>query len=133
MPGAPSTTQFLHSIQSSDAPIFGRRKINHQPPHPVTHVVASAKRVVLVLQNKSIQRVDQSRPDGRVETIDLSKTSGGDRNGSSLTRSCKVSGQILIGPKRTRKQQMLFNFWDGGPWVVRLNLTSLSCLKAQKR
>ena len=89
--GAPSTTQFLHSIQSSDAPIFGRRKINHQPPHPVTHVVASAKRVILVLANKSIQRVDQSRPDGKVETIDLSKTSGGDRNGSSLTRSCKVS------------------------------------------
>ena len=93
--GVPSTTQFLHSIQSSDAPIFGRRKINHQPPHPVTHVVASAKRVVLVLANKSIQRVDQSRPDGRVETIDLSKTSG-DRNGSSLTRSCKVSVRYKI-------------------------------------
>ena len=89
--GNPSTTQFLHSIQSSDAPIFGRRKINHVPPAPVTHVVASARRVVLVLQNKSVQRVDQSRPNGTVETIDLSKSSGGDRNGSSLTRSCKVS------------------------------------------
>ena len=89
MATAPSTTQFLHSIQSSDGPIFGRRKINHLPPHPVTHVVASAKRVVLVLANKSVQRVDQSRPDGRVETIDLSKNV--DRNGGSLTRACKVS------------------------------------------
>ena len=90
MPGAPSTTQFLHSIQSNEGPIFGRRKINHLPPHPVTHVVASAKRVVLVLANKSVQRVDQSRQDGRVETIDLSKNVGGDKNGSSLTRHCKV-------------------------------------------
>ena len=86
---APSTTQLLHSLQSTDGPIFGRRKINHLPPHPVTHVVASAHRVVLVLGNKSVQRVDQSRPDGKIETIDISK--GVDRNGPSLTRSCKVS------------------------------------------
>ena len=95
MPGAPSTTQFLHSIQSNEGPIFGRRKINHLPPHPVTHVVASAKRVVLVLANKSVQRVDQSRQDGRVETIDLCKSVGGDKNGASLTRHCKVRKHFI--------------------------------------
>ena len=86
---APSTTQLLHSLQSTEGPIFGRRKINHLPPHPVTHVVASSHRVVLVLGNKSVQRVDQSRPDGKIETIDISKSV--DKNGPSLTRSCKVS------------------------------------------
>ena len=99
--GAPSTTQFLHSIQSNEAPIFGRRKINHLPPHPVTHVVASAKRVVLVLANKSVQRVDQSRQDGRVETIDLCKTVG-DKNSASLTRHCKVINETKNNVKGVR-------------------------------
>ena len=87
--GVPSTTQFLHSLQSTDRPIFGRRKINHVPPHPVAHVVVSSKRIVLVLANKTIQRVDQSKEDVKMDTVDLSK--------DPLTKSCKI-GQVFLDP-----------------------------------
>ena len=67
------TTQFMNAKLAADKPIFTRAKINHIPPHPVTHLIASNQRIILVLANKTIQRVDQTRPEDNLEVIDISK------------------------------------------------------------
>jgi hypothetical protein len=76
VPAKMGTTQFMNAKLATDKPIFTRSKINHNPSHPVTHLVASNRRIILALANKTIQRVDQSRPDDNIEHIDLSKTLG---------------------------------------------------------
>ena len=48
-----STTAVLNAaLASENRPIFGRRQINHSPPHPVTQLVAANGKIVLVLQVK---------------------------------------------------------------------------------
>ena len=71
-----STTSFLNAALANERPIFGRRQVQHVPPHPVIHLVAASGKIVMVLANKSIQRVDQTAADASVETIDLAKTIG---------------------------------------------------------
>ena len=68
------TTQFMNAKLAQDKPIFTRAKINHAPPAPITHLVASNRRICLVLQSKNVQRVDQTRSDDNIELIDVSKT-----------------------------------------------------------
>ena len=67
------TTQFMHSKLASEKPIFIKAKVNHTPTHPVFQLLASNRRIVMVLGNKTIQRIDQSRPDDNFETIDIGK------------------------------------------------------------
>ena len=67
------TTQFMNAKLAADKPIFTRAKINHIPPHPVTHLIASNRRIILVLANKTIQIVDQTRSEDNLEVIDISK------------------------------------------------------------
>ena len=67
------TTQFMNAKLAAEKPIFTRAKINHVPPHPVTHLIASNRRIILVLANKTIQRVDQTRSEDNLEVIDISK------------------------------------------------------------
>ena len=43
---------------------------------PVTHLCAANRRIVLVLANKSVVRVDQAKPDASMEIVDLSKAIG---------------------------------------------------------
>ena len=64
------TTQFMNAKLASEKPIFTRAKINHTPPHPVYQLLSTNKRIVLVLANRSIQRVDQQH---EIEHIDLTK------------------------------------------------------------
>jgi len=71
-----STTSFLNATLAKERPIFGRRHVPHDPPHPVTHLVAANGKVVLVLANKSIQRFDLHSADATPETVDLAKTIG---------------------------------------------------------
>ncbi len=63
MSSSTTTTPALHSALASEGgrPIFGRQRVSHSPPHPVTHLAAARNQVVLVLANKSIQRIDQVR------------------------------------------------------------------------
>ena len=73
MATAMGTTQFINAKLATDKPIFTRAKINHVPPHPVTHLIASNRRIILVLANKTIQIVDQTRSEDNLEVIDISK------------------------------------------------------------
>ncbi len=68
------TTQFMNATLAAEKPIFGRAKINHTPPHPVNQLLASNRRIVLVMANRSIQRIDQTRQDDNMEIIELAKT-----------------------------------------------------------
>ena len=55
MEGVASTTAALNAALAK-RPIFGRRQVQHSPPHPVTQLVAANGKVVLILQNKTVQR-----------------------------------------------------------------------------
>ena len=55
---------------------FALNRINYTPSVPVTHLCTANKRIILVLANKSVVRVDQSKPDASMEIVDLSKTIG---------------------------------------------------------
>ena len=74
-----STTQVLHSklsSSSSERPIFSRQRVHHAPPHPVTHAAASNLQIVLVLANRTLQRIDQSgraQQAATIETVDFGK------------------------------------------------------------
>ena len=70
------TTQFINAKLATDKPIFSRSKINHAPPHPVTHLVSSNRRLALILANRTVQRVDQTRQDDKIENLDVSKIIG---------------------------------------------------------
>ena len=108
------TTQFMNAKLASEKPIFTRAKINHIPPHPVLQLLATNKRIVLVLANRSIQRVDQQH---EIEHIDLTKFMEGkfkvhsahlDPSGNHLFVSLKSSDHeslpdvIYIPPKQTQ-------------------------------
>ena len=108
------TTQFMNAKLASEKPIFTRAKINHIPPHPVLQLLATNKRIVLVLANRSIQRVDQQH---EIEHIDLTKFMEGkfkvhsahlDPSGNHLFVSLKYSDHeslpdvIYIPPKQTQ-------------------------------
>jgi len=110
------TTQFMNAKLASEKPIFTRAKINHIPPHPVLQLLATNKRIVLVLANRSIQRVDQQH---EIEHIDLTKFMEGkfkvhsahlDPSGNHLFVSLKSSDHeslpdvIYIPPKQTQQQ-----------------------------
>ena len=71
-----STTSFLNAALAKERPIFGRRPVDHVPPHPVTHLVSANGKIVMVLGNKSIQRVDRHSADASPETVELVKTVG---------------------------------------------------------
>ena len=66
------TTQFMNAKLAADKPIF-TRILWRIPPHPVTHLIASNRRIILVLANKTIQIVDQTRSEDNLEVIDISK------------------------------------------------------------
>ena len=98
------TTQFINAKLATDKPIFSRAKINHMPSHPVTHLVSSNRKLALILANKHIQRVDQTRQEDKMETLDLSKTIGQkskvhaafiDPMGFHLMMSLKPTGNYL--------------------------------------
>ena len=71
----------------------------------MTHLCAANRRIVLVLANKSIVRVDQSKPDASMEIVDLSKTIGPkakvqqaflDPRGNHLILTLKSTGGFYI-------------------------------------
>ncbi len=55
-----TTTPVLQSALTSDGPIFRHQRVSHNPPHPVTHLATSNLQVVLVLANKTVQRINQA-------------------------------------------------------------------------
>ena len=80
-------------------------RITYTPNVPVTHLCAANRRIVLVLANKSIVRVDQSKPDASMEIVDLSKTIGPkakvqqaflDPRGNHLILTLKSTGGFYI-------------------------------------
>ena len=114
------TTQFMNAKLASEKPIFTRAKINHIPPHPVLQLLATNKRIVLVLANRSIQRVDQQH---EIEHIDLTKFMEGkfkvhsahlDPSGNHLFVSLKSSDHeslpdvIYIPPKQTQVRILFY-------------------------
>ena len=119
------TTQFMNAKLASEKPIFTRAKINHIPPHPVLQLLATNKRIVLVLANRSIQRVDQQH---EIEHIDLTKFMEGkfkvhsahlDPSGHHLFVSLKSSDHeslpdvIYIPPKQTQVRSFCIKiFWQ---------------------
>ena len=70
---------------------------------PVTHLCAANRRIVLVLANKSVVRVDQAKPDASMEIVDLSKAIGPkakvhqaflDPRGNHLVLTLKSTGRF---------------------------------------
>jgi hypothetical protein len=78
-------------------------RINYTPSVPVTHLCTANRRIVLVLANKSVVRVDQAKPDASMEVVDLSKAIGPkakinqaflDPRGNHLVLTLKSSGWV---------------------------------------
>lgn len=83
-----STTRMLH--EKLEKPIFLRRKVAHTPPHPVTHLVAANRRIVLVLANKTVQRFESNRQESETIDIQAAVSSKGGNGGVA-----KVGGAFL--------------------------------------
>ena len=65
------TTQFMNAKLAKDKPIFTRAKIAHNPAAPINFLNASNRRIFLVLGNRTIEKIDQTRPDSNRELIDV--------------------------------------------------------------
>lgn len=74
------TTRFMHAKLASDKPILTTKtKIDHNPPHPVTQILASSRQIVLILANKTVQRIDVTNPEKKIENIDLTRYFSGSK------------------------------------------------------
>ena len=103
---AGNTTQFMNAKLASDKPIFIKAKVNHTPPHPVTQLLASNKKIVLVLANKSIQRIDQKKVEENMETIDMTKHFNGLKYKVHLAFMDPTGNHLLVSLKSSDAENL---------------------------